>query len=115
MPNLKSFDTRFAIVTIAGGRAYPYMKREQKRGLYGFALSAPGARDRHGQGHYTTEIEEVVRRVVFDGWGVRVKSHSRPGNTLRIGGRVVTGYSIAPDLEHLVRGAPTPPIPWTTA
>ena len=105
----------FALVTTDGELAYPYMKHEKLRGLYGFALSAPGRMDRHGQGTYTEDIEEVVRRVVFDNWGVRAKSASRPGNTLKLGHRVVKGYCIAAKLQHLVRGAPTAPLDWPPA
>lgn len=73
-------DKRFALLTDDGQRLYPYKKSQRSTNRYGFALTAPGEADRHGGGYYTDSIEEVVKRLVFDGWSVRAKTVDAAGN-----------------------------------
>lgn len=110
MTNLESMTKYFALVANDGDTVFPYKKRERKSGRYGFAISPPGKRDRDGEADYVEDIETVIRKVVFEGYGVRSKSGRRPGNTLHIGGTAVKGYKISAALRHLVRGAEVEPL-----
>lgn len=110
MTDSEGVNKQFAFVTKDGDIVYPYKKRELASGRHGFAISPPGKRDRKGEADYVDEIETVVRKVVFEGYGVRSKSSRRPGNTLRLGGTAVTGYKIAASLRHLVKGAEVGPV-----
>jgi len=110
---MKPIDTEFCLVATNGDRLYPYKKKQLSTGRYGYALSAPGEQDRNGQGTYTDDIALVIRRVVFDGWGVRAKlldkSSSKREGTYVIGKRSIVAYEISKDLAHLVKGAPFKP------
>lgn len=110
MADLESKTAQFALVTNDGDTCYPYKKRELASGRYGYAISPPGKRDRDGGADYVEDIETVIRKVVFEGYGVRSKSNQRPGNTLRLKGTAVRGYKIATSLRHLVHGAEVEPL-----
>jgi hypothetical protein len=51
----------------------PIKKTQRETGKHGFALSAPGKQDRHRQAIYSENIEEVIKYVICDGYGVRAK------------------------------------------
>lgn len=106
-------DKRFALIANNGEVLFPYMKSQASTGRYGFALTAPGERDRHGGGTYTADIQEVVKRMVFDGWGVRAMTTQRSGKqrdgSVCIGKSSITGYWLTDELKHLVAGAKMAP------
>lgn len=106
-------DKRFALIAKNGEVRFPYQKSQDFTGRYGFALTAPGEKDRKGGGTYTADIEEVIKRMVFDGWGVRAmtteKSGKQRGNSVRIGKSSITGYWLSDELKHLVTGAKMAP------
>ncbi|MCV2359945.1 HNH endonuclease [Paucibacter sp. TC2R-5] len=119
-----TIDKRFALLADNGDILFPYIKQDRS-GREGFALSAPGLRDAKGQGVYTTDLKEVVRRLVFDGWKVRAKSESQPGEKSRDGSyglamRVIPAYWLEPALHDWVNGAEMQPqeglkpSPWAT-
>lgn len=102
-------DKRFCLIADNGDRLYPYKKRQVSTGRYGYALNKPGEQDRHSAGHYASDLNEVVRRVVHDGWSVRAKTESS-GKRPREGSfgfnkRAIVRYEISGELEGLVKGA----------
>lgn len=109
-----TIDKRFALLADNGDVLYPYQKRQQSTGRYGFAAATPEhGQDRHSGGHYTTDIREVIRGVLFEGWGIRAKSEAdgsraRDG-TFKLGERAVPEYWIAPEFRHLAVGAALQP------
>ena len=106
---METVDKRFVLVADNGDRLYPYKKAQKSTGRYGFALTKPGEQDRHGQGTYTDSVDEVIQRVVNDGWSVRVKTTNKPDRqregTLGINKRSVHGYEVDEEFEHLVQAA----------
>jgi hypothetical protein len=107
-------DKRFALLDrVTGDELFPYMKRQKSTDRFGFALTRPGEQDRNGGGHYTTDISEVIRRVVIEGWSVRAKTANRIGRqrdgTLGIGKTANADYWVAPEFADLVRTASTQP------
>lgn len=111
---MESVDKRFVLVAENGDRLYPYKKEQRLTNRYGFALTAPGEQDRKGGGTYTEDISIVVKRLIFDHWSVRVKTIDKVGRqrdgTLGIGKKVIVGYELAEELEHLVKGAEVKPL-----
>lgn len=106
-----SIDKRFALITHEDRVLYPYQKAQRATGRYGFALTRAGNHDRGGMGDYTTDIEEVVRRVVLGGWGVRARTEDRSlDGSYMLGKITVAGYWLAPELRHLVTSAPARPM-----
>lgn len=102
----------FALLTDDGDVLFPERKRQRATEREGFALSAPGERDRDGQGTYTEDLREVIRRVVFDGWKVRVTTvdtEKRRHGSYGLGKRVAQRYWVAPEFLDVVRGAETSP------
>lgn len=102
-------DKRFCLVADNGDRLYPYKKSQELTGRYGFALSRPGKRDSKGGGEYTTDLNEVIHRVVHDGWSVRAKTDDT-GSKKRTGSfgfnkRVIVSYEISKEFEDLIKGA----------
>lgn len=76
-------------------------------------MTGPGERDRNSGGHYTSNIEEVIRRVVFDGWSVRARGigpEANRGDSLGLRKRSFHRYWVAPEFRALVAGAATPPL-----
>ena len=106
-------DKRFALIAGNGDVLYPYKKHQKSTGRYGFALTSPGTQDRKGGGDYTLSIEDVVKRMVFDGWNARVKTTTKPKlqreGSLGIGKLAIVGYWISDELKHLVKGAKVQP------
>ncbi|MFT4747769.1 MAG: hypothetical protein ACI8XG_001852 [Congregibacter sp.] len=107
-------DTRFSLIADNGDILYPYKKTQQVTQRYGFALTKVGEQDREGAGTYTDDISEVIRKVVFDGWSVRVKSYPKSGEkvregTLGFGKRSIVNYEIADELRYIVANAPKSP------
>lgn len=96
-----------------GDELFPYMKLQKTTGRFGFALSRPGEQDRHGNGDYTTDIKEVIRRVVIDGWNVRVKTTNRIGRqrdgSLGLGKIAITDYWVSPEHLDIVKVASIQP------
>lgn len=111
---MESVDKRFVLVADNGDRLYPYKKAQRKTGRYGFALTKPGEQDRNGQGTYTDSIAEVIRRVVNEGWSVRVrttdKSNKQREGTLGINKRSVHGYEVDEEFASLVQAAAQKPL-----
>lgn len=100
-----NIDKRFALIADNNDVLYPYKKKQKESGRFGFALTAPGEQDRHGNGYYTLDISEVVRRLVFDNWSARVRTDSsvnKREGSLGIGKRSIKGYWISDELKHLV-------------
>ena len=110
---MDSVDKRFALIADNGEKLYPYKKTQKKTGRYGFALTAPGEQDRHGGGTYTEDFELVVIKLIHEGWSVRAKTVSRSGTqregTLGIGKRVIVGYELSDEFEHLINDAAVKP------
>lgn len=111
---MSTIDKRFALLDrLTGDELYPYMKSQKETGRFGFALTRPGEQDRRGGGDYTTDIKEVIRRVVIDGWSVRVQTTDRIGKqrngTLGIGKTANADYWVSPEFLDLVRNAPVKP------
>lgn len=106
-------EVRFALIASNGDVLHPYKKSQRSTGRYGFALSKPGSRDAHSEGDYVDTIEQVIRRVVFDGYKVRVtttnKLLTQRNGSLKIGGQSIVGYWVADELRHMVIGVPTAP------
>jgi hypothetical protein len=112
---MESIDKRFVLHASNGDRLYPYKKSQKSTGRFGFALSRPGEQDRHGQGTYTSNIEEVIKRLVFDGWNVRAKTAKGSGSSPRegtfgINKQAVRGYEVSKEFEHLITAAPSKPL-----
>lgn len=111
---MESIEKRFVLIADNGDRLYPYKKLQKKTGRYGFALARPGEQDRHGQGTYTESIQEVIKRLVFDGWSVRAKTIDKSGvqreGTFGIGKRSIRGYEVAKEFEYLITTATAKPI-----
>lgn len=105
-----SIDKRFALIDQDGDYRFPYKKTQKETGRNGFVLG----RDRFGQGEYTDSLERVIRAVVLDGLGVRVKAENiqgKQGNTLSLHAQQeIVGYWIAPELLPLVAGAKFRPV-----
>ncbi|MCS0609069.1 HNH endonuclease [Massilia solisilvae] len=85
------------------------MKSQKQTGRYGFALSTAKNPDRNGGGVYTTDIQEVVRRVVHDGWLVRATTDGKLGKkrhgSVGLGKLAISSYWLSPELRHLANGA----------
>ena len=109
---MSNVDVRFALVDPANGHVFfPYQKSRDDPPAYGFALSSPGKQDRGGEGTYTTDIAEVIRRVVIHGWKVRSKLESGTGEGSRgINKKAKLNYWVAPEFLHLVKDEPTRPL-----
>lgn len=106
-----SIDKRFALITHQDQVLYPYQKAQRATGRYGFALTRADNQDRGGQGDYTTDLEEVVRRVVLEGWGVRARTEDRSlDGSYMVGKKAVSGYWLAPELRRLVAAAAYRPL-----
>ena len=107
-------DKRFALIAENGDVMYPYLKDQKSTSRYGFALSTSSNPDRHGGGVYTLDIEEVVRKVVWDGWAVRAKTITHTGRqrdaSMGFNKRAVRSYWLSPELAHLVKGAKLQPL-----
>lgn len=105
-------DKNFALVAKDGTVRYPYKKGQRATGRYGFALSKAGQRDAYGDGLYTDDIREVIRKVVLEGWKVRARTEdgSKEGS-VGLGRRTADNYWVAPHLRTLVAGAEIQPIP----
>jgi hypothetical protein len=109
-----TIDKRFALLATNGDVLYPYQKSErQGERRFGFVVSAPGKKDAKGEGYYTTDLAEVIRRVVQDGWNVRAKEDAHPGRRAREGGygigkRAIGEIWVAQELASLVEGASLP-------
>lgn len=104
-----TFDKRFALIAKNGELRFPYRKEQKSTNRYGFALSAPRMRD-DASAFYTMDIEDVVKRMVFDGWKARVKTlDNQHEGSDAIGKRAISGYWIADELKHLVKGAKLTP------
>lgn len=102
---------RFALIARDGTVYYPYQKSQRATGRYGFALTRPGEGDRQGGGTYTTSIEEVVKKVVLDGWSVRARSEDKIADgSIGFGKRIITNYWVAPELRSLVASAVRQPL-----
>jgi hypothetical protein len=112
---MSDIDRRFALVdSLSGDVIYPYMTSQRSTKRYGYALTQPGEKDRGGKGHYTTDINEVVQRVVIDGWKVRARTVDQNGRrrsgSMGIGKTANLNYWVSPELHYLVSAAPTQPI-----
>lgn len=111
---MSTVDTRFTLVANNGDKLYPYKKSQLKTGRCGFALNKPGEQDRNGMGHYTDSIAEVIQRVVFDNWSVRVKTASQKSKqregSLGLRKKAIIGYELAPELFHIVENANIKPM-----
>lgn len=109
----ENIDKRFALIAYNKEILFPYMKKQKSTGRYGFALTAPGEQDRKGKGHYTLDMAEVIKNLVFNGWSARVKTISREGKqregSLGIGKHSIVGYWISDELKHLVKDAKVKP------
>ena len=109
-----SIEKRVALLTTDGQTLFPYKKKQASTGRYGFAASTPEhGSDRKGAGYYTEDVDEIVRGLLFKGWGVRAKSESNNGvvreGSYKLGERAIRGYWLAPELRHLAVGAAIPP------
>ncbi|MCG7871833.1 MAG: HNH endonuclease [Candidatus Thiodiazotropha lotti] len=107
-------DQRFTLIATNGDKLYPYKKTQRGTNKHGFVLSKPGEGDRYGQGIYTDSIEEVIKRLVFDGWNVRAKTAGtvtgqREG-TFGIDKRAIRGFEVASEFNELIRSAPRQPM-----
>jgi hypothetical protein len=107
-------DKRFSLIADNGDILYPYKKMQRLTKRYGFALTKVGEQDREGGGTYTDDITEVIKKVVFDGWSVRVKSDPKSGGkaregTLGFGKRSIVNYEIADELRYVVANATKSP------
>jgi len=116
---MKTNETYFALIASNGDILFPYQKDQRQTGRFGYAISKPGDGDRNGGAEYTLHIEDVIKRVVLDGWKVRAKTRKgitpeREGS-FKIGKRTITGYWVAPQFSHLVSGAETAPSPLSEA
>lgn len=104
-------DLRFAIVDNDGRRRYPRKAMNEKTGAYGFVVG----RRLKEEPETVQTIEEVIQGVVFDGKRLRTSVFpATSGN--RYNGKGLykpcraLGYVIAPELAHLVNGAPLKPL-----
>lgn len=111
---METVDKRFVLIAKDGDRLYPYKKVQRNTNRCGYALTKPGEQDRNGQGTYTDDIQEVIRRLVVDGWSVRTKTTDKAGRqregSFGINKRSVHGYEIDEAFEHLVVSAIQKPL-----
>ena len=112
-----TIDKRFVLHTETGQVLYPYQKHQKSTGRFGFALTHAGNQDRRGGGDYTQDIEEVIRRVVLEGWGVRARADvgEKRDGSFKLGARAIVGYEVAPEFRHLVSSAAMQPRDLTPA
>lgn len=111
---MSNVDKHFALLDrLTGDELFPYMKSQESTNRFGYALTQPGEKDRHGRGHYTNDIREVIQRVVFDGWKVRVKTINKIGKqrqgTMGIGKIANLDYWVSPEFLDMVKASPTQP------
>ena len=113
--SIETVDKRFALIARDGDILFAYRTSQKSTDRHGFALTAPREKNRHGVGTYTNHIEEVVRHLVFDGWKARVttvdKAKKIRKGSMGIGMHAISGYWIADELRHLVKGAKLAPSP----
>jgi len=111
--SIHGVDKRFALIAENGDVLFAYKKEQRATGRYGFALSTTDDRDKYGGGVYVESIEEVITRLVFDGWKARVTTIDLPGRqrhgSMGIGKRAIAGYWVHDSLLPLVEGAPIAP------
>lgn len=114
LKKLSKVDKRFVLIADNGDRLYPYIKIQKSTSRQGFALTKPGEQDRHGQGTYTKDIQEVIRHLVFDGWSVRAKTIDKTGRqregTFGISKLSISGYEVAEEFQQLINSATQKPI-----
>jgi hypothetical protein len=99
---LAEIDKRFALIDKDDNYFYPFQKAQKETNRYGFALTAVGEQDRHGGGTYTTSIEEVVRRVVREGWSVRAKTLDGKSGSYGLKKRTIVRYELDEKLFRLL-------------
>ena len=69
--------------------------------------------DRFGRGEYTLDITEVIKKVVFDNYSVRAKAGpGKPGNSVGLFNKSFNRFAVAPEFDHLVKGAKLAPLPY---
>jgi hypothetical protein len=111
---VSAVDKRMVLIAVNGELMYPYQKLQKSTGRFGFALSNAQNLDKLGGGDYTTDIEEVVRRVITGGWAVRAKTFSRSGpqreGSMGFNKTAIRDYWLAPELLHLVKGSKLQPV-----
>lgn len=104
-------DKRFAIIDSAGRARYPYLATTGA-GKGHFVLRTGSGEARRSL--FVKTIEEVIRGVVIEGYRLRVRTDdelpSMEGSLSLHGGRNVRGYTIAPELAHLIATARHKPI-----
>ena len=109
----ETVDRRFILIGEDGELRYPYKKSEKASGRYGFAVSPPGLGDKKGSAAYVSDLEDVIRRVVLDGWKVKTMSIDKPGRQSQgstgLGKRKFQRYWLHDDFKHLVKGADIQP------
>lgn len=108
---MAEIDKRFALIDLQGVRRYPVIKRSRSTGEDGFALSRVGAGDRHGQAIYTKRLEEVIEKVVKQGWKVRASSEDgRMKGSIGLGKRGAFSYAISRTLMSVIEFAEQQPV-----
>jgi hypothetical protein len=111
---MADIDERLGLIAADGAVYFPYKKNQRQTGRFGFALTRPGEGDRHGKGTYTTDIAEVIRRVVLEGWNVRAQTsgiaEKKREGSLGLGKRTIVDYWVADEFKMLVAGASKKPV-----
>ena len=106
-------EKRFFFVDVDGNERYP-VRTKTDGGDFLFECIARGAKSTRPAPIYCDRVEDLVDQVVFKGRKVRATHIGKNGklqkNGVRLGARVIQGYEIADELQHLVSGAPIPPL-----
>ncbi|WP_447578326.1 HNH endonuclease [Achromobacter kerstersii] len=106
-----TLEKRFAIIDGAGRPRFPYLAATgEGKGHFVLRTGSGTAR----RSIFVKTIEEVIQGAVIDGYRLRVRTDDelapKDGSLSLHGGHNVRGYTITPDLAHLVASASLKPI-----
>lgn len=106
-----TLDKRFAIIDSAGRPRYPYLAATGEGKGHFILRTGSGANRRS---IFVKTIDEVIQGVVIAGYRLRVRTDDdktpMEGSLSLHGGRNAMGYTIAPELAHLVEAAQLKPL-----
>ena len=103
----------FYLIDDTNAHLAPCVMDSRKRGERGYQTMPPGKGNDVSSALITLDPEIIVRKVVTEGWLVRVEPKGdRSGSpaSMSIGGKANARYWLRPDLHHWVAGATMQPV-----